>query len=190
VPTLTNSSRAEQPARGGALEGICVVELAQGLAGPCCGKLFADYGADVVKVEPPGRGDYTRSWGPFPGDRPDIEQSGLFFFLNTNKRSVAPDVNAPAGRERLLDLVGEADVLIDSSRPQQLRERGLDYDTLARLKRRLPSAHRQGHGVRLSGPNLHVQGRLGLHHRLGDPSMEGALPRDGQSRLGHARAFP
>lgn len=118
---------------GAALDGLRVVELAQGIAGPYCRSLFADYGADVVKVEPPGTGDFTRRWGPFPGDRPDFEKSGLFFFLNTNKRGVTLDVDAAGGRERLLDLVRGADVLIDSSRPRGLQERGLDYDSLARL---------------------------------------------------------
>ena len=134
---MTKISQGEKPERGGALAGIRVIELAQGVAGPYCGKLFADYGADVVKVEPPGTGDSTRSWGPFPGDQPDIEKSGLFFFLNTNKRSVTLDVDTPEGREQLLDLVREADVLIASSRPQQLRDRGLDYDTFARLNTKL-----------------------------------------------------
>jgi len=130
---MSRISRKEQAAHGGTLEGIRVIELAQGVAGPCCGKLFADFGADVVKVEPPRTGDFTRNWGPFPGDKPDVEQSGLFFFLNTNKRSVTLDLETPEGREQLLDLVRTADVLIDSSRPQQLRERGRDYDALARL---------------------------------------------------------
>ncbi|MFN8624760.1 MAG: CoA transferase [Candidatus Binatia bacterium] len=130
---MTKISQARKPRRRGALDGIRVIELAQGVAGPYCGKLFADYGADVIKVEPPGTGDVTRGWGPFPNDQADFEKSGLFFFLNTNKRSVALDVDTPGGRERLLDLVRAADVLIDSSRPRRLRARALDYDTLARL---------------------------------------------------------
>ncbi len=73
----------------GALAGIRVVELAEGVAGPFCSRLFADYGADVVKVEALGTGDVTRHWGPFPEDRVHLEKSGTFFFLNTSKRSVA-----------------------------------------------------------------------------------------------------
>lgn len=110
--------------RSRALEGVRVIELAQGIAGPYCGRLFADYGADVVKVERPGTGDFTRGWGPFPGDRPDVEKSGLFFFLNTNKRSVTLDVDHARDRERLLDLLRDADVLIDDSSPRLLQERG------------------------------------------------------------------
>ena len=69
----------------GALHGITVLELGELVSAPYCGKLFADYGADVVKVEPPS-GDLSRTWGPYPGDTPHPEKSGLFFFLNTRKR--------------------------------------------------------------------------------------------------------
>ena len=110
-----------------------MVELACGVAGPFCARLFADYGADVIKVEPPESGDPTRSWGPFPGDRPHRERSGTFFFLNTNKRSIVLDVGASGDRERFLALVRRADVLIASHRPRQLRDWGLDYSTLSTL---------------------------------------------------------
>ena len=76
---------------GGALEGIRVVELSQLVSGPYCARLFADFGADVIKVEQPGSGDAARRWGPFPGDTPHPEKSGLFHFLNTNKRGITLD---------------------------------------------------------------------------------------------------
>jgi crotonobetainyl-CoA:carnitine CoA-transferase CaiB-like acyl-CoA transferase len=71
------------------LEGLRVIELGERVAAPYCGRLFAESGAEVIKVEPPG-GDVTRRWGPFPGDEPDPEHSGLFHFLNADKRSLAP----------------------------------------------------------------------------------------------------
>src|SRR3990170_3667079 len=89
---------------GGALAGITVVELGQAVSAPYCAKLFADYGADVIKVEPP-EGDVARRWGPFPEDAPHPEKSGLYFFLNTNKRGIVLDVRAPAGRDELVDLL-------------------------------------------------------------------------------------
>ncbi len=116
------------PAR--ALEGLTVIELGQGVSAPYCAKLFADYGADVVKVEPPG-GDLARHWGPFPGDTPDPEKSGLFFFLNTNKRGIVLDVTTPAGRDELLALIACADVLIENHRPSDLDAWGLDYESIA-----------------------------------------------------------
>ena len=115
----------------GALHGITVLDLGQLVSAPYCARLFADYGADVVKVEPPD-GDRARAWGPFPKDEPHAERSGLFFFLNTNKRGVTLDLAKPAGRELLLALAKKADVVIENFRPGRLREWGVDYETLAR----------------------------------------------------------
>jgi crotonobetainyl-CoA:carnitine CoA-transferase CaiB-like acyl-CoA transferase len=100
-----------------ALEGIRVLELGELVSAPYCAKLFADYGADVVKVEAPGYGDTARRWGPFPNDQAHPEKSGLFHFLNTNKRGVSLDVSTPSGRQKLLDLVARADVLIENHPP-------------------------------------------------------------------------
>jgi crotonobetainyl-CoA:carnitine CoA-transferase CaiB-like acyl-CoA transferase len=115
---------------GGALEGVRVIELSQAVSGPYCGKLFADYGADVVKVEPPG-GDVARHWGPFPNDAPHPETSGTFFFLNTNKRGITLDVTGDRGREIFRQLVRQADVLIENYHPHQMRDWGLDYGALS-----------------------------------------------------------
>jgi crotonobetainyl-CoA:carnitine CoA-transferase CaiB-like acyl-CoA transferase len=115
----------------GALAGIKIIELGQWVSAPYCAKLFADYGADVVKVERPD-GDAARCWGPFPGDAPHPEKSGLFHFLNTNKRSVTLDLDAARGRERLLRLVAGADVLVENLLPRQWRAWGLDYAALSR----------------------------------------------------------
>ncbi len=114
----------------GALEGLKVVELGQMVSAPYCAKLFADFGADVVKVEPPD-GDVARQWGPFPNDEPHPEKGGLFFFLNTNKRGVTLDVSEPEGRDELIELLRDADMFIENNRPQQMRDWGLDYDSLA-----------------------------------------------------------
>jgi crotonobetainyl-CoA:carnitine CoA-transferase CaiB-like acyl-CoA transferase len=116
----------------GALSGIRVIELGQGVSAPFCAKLFADYGADVIKVELP-EGDIARRWGPFPGDQPHPEKSGLFFFLNTNKRGITLDVHSRDGRDKLVQLLERADVLIENYEPRQMREWGLDYATLAKL---------------------------------------------------------
>ena len=105
----------------GALEGLRVVELGQLVSAPYCGKLFADYGADVIKVEPPETGDRARQWGPFPQDEPHPEKSGLFFFLNTNKRGITLDVTVPKGRDVFVELLRQTDLLIENNRPQQMR---------------------------------------------------------------------
>ena len=116
----------------GALQGITVIELGHMVSAPYCGKLFADYGADVIKIEPPD-GDIARRWGPFPGDQPHPEKSGLFFFLNTNKRGVTLDVTRAAGRDVLLQLLRRADVLVENNRPREMRAWGLDYASLSQV---------------------------------------------------------
>ncbi len=121
---------------GAALEGIKVIELGQMVSAPYCARLFADYGAEVIKMEAP-QGDISRSWGPFPNDRPHPERSGTFFFLNTNKLSVTADVGTEKGRELLLGLLAGADVLIENHLPPAMAALGLDYATLAQLNPKL-----------------------------------------------------
>jgi len=96
----------------GALSDLRVVELAQGIAGPYCGKLFADLGASVIKVEPP-EGDRSRRYGPFPNDTPDPEKSGLYLHLNTAKKSLTLDTSVKSGQVVLKKLLANIDVLID-----------------------------------------------------------------------------
>ena len=114
----------------GALAGIKVIDFGQMVSAPFCAKLFADYGADVIKVELPA-GDAARTTGPFPGDVPDPEKSGLYFINNTNKRGISCDVSTEAGRAVFLRLVAWADLLIENNAPAQMRAWGLDYTTLA-----------------------------------------------------------
>jgi benzylsuccinate CoA-transferase BbsF subunit len=120
-----------------ALRGVRVVEIASGVGGPFCARLLADYGAEVIKLEPPDSGDETRAWGPFPQDRANRDASGTFYFLNTNKKSVELDLAAVGDRERFLGLVREADVLVSSQPAARLRELGIEYESLARENPRL-----------------------------------------------------
>ncbi len=113
----------------GALSDLRVVELAQGIAGPYCGKLFADLGAEVIKVEPPA-GDRSRRLGPFPDDLPDHEKSGHFLHLNTGKKSVTLDVTVTSGQVILRKLLAEADVLVESYGPAAMAGHELSYDAL------------------------------------------------------------
>ena len=96
---------------GGALSDLSVLEVAQGVAGPFCGKLLADLGAGVVKIEPPG-GDRSRRHGPFPGDEAHPERSGQFIYLNHNKRSVTLDLGEETARGLLRRLLGQVDILL------------------------------------------------------------------------------
>ena len=103
----------------GPLNGLRVIEIANEISGPYCGKLFVDLGADVTKIEGP-EGDSLRRWGPFPGGKLDPDRCGLFEYLNVGKRRAA------AARA----LIGDADVLIDALAPGTLDQSGLGVDAL------------------------------------------------------------
>jgi formyl-CoA transferase/CoA:oxalate CoA-transferase len=109
------------------LHGIRVLDLTRNLAGPFCTMVLGDLGADVVKVEQPGRGDDTRQWTPpeWGGESP------TFLSANRNKRSVAVDLDAPEGVEVVRRLARSADVVVETFRPGSLVKRGLGYEQLS-----------------------------------------------------------
>ena len=114
------------------LNGIRVLELSEGLAGPAAAKFLADFGAEVIKIEPPA-GDYARQLGFFPHDVPDIEQSAQFVNFNRNKLGITLDVFKPEGRALLDRLIADADILVCSYTPQQFEALKLDYDSLKQI---------------------------------------------------------
>src|SRR5438552_776024 len=95
-----------------ALAGLRVVECGHMVAAAYATKLMADLGADVIKIEPPGSGDRSRTRGPYPGSVADPEKSGLFLYLNANKRGITLDLGQPRGRDFLIELVAQADLLV------------------------------------------------------------------------------
>jgi len=117
----------------GALSGLKIVELGEFISAPHCGKLLADSGADVIKIEKPGFGDKARDWGPFPQDIPHPEKSGLFLYLNTNKRGVTLNLNSAVGINIFKELVKWADVLVENCLPQDTEKMGIDYKTLHQI---------------------------------------------------------
>ena len=120
-----------------ALDGIKVLEYGEFIAAPYAAKLFADMGADVVKIEKPGRGDKARRHGPFAGNSPHPERSGLFLNLNTNKRGITLDIGTRTGLDMFYELCKQADVLIASQTPEEARRLGIDHETLRALNPRL-----------------------------------------------------
>src|SRR3972149_4266428 len=92
-----------------ALSGMTVLDLTHHIAGPYCTKLLADFGAEVIKIERPGEGDPARREGPFPGDIPHPEKSGLFLYLNTNKKGVTLNLEAEGGKALFQEMVKRAD---------------------------------------------------------------------------------
>jgi crotonobetainyl-CoA:carnitine CoA-transferase CaiB-like acyl-CoA transferase len=113
----------------GPLDGFVLVDATQGVAGGYAGRLLADLGARVIKVEPPG-GESLRQMGPFPEDRPDIEAGGLHRALNAGKESVVLDLDTEAGRAAFRDLVLGADAVLESEGPGVMAERGLAFADL------------------------------------------------------------
>ena len=120
-----------------ALSGVKVLELTWHIAGPYCTKLLADYGADVIKVERPGKGDPTRAMGPFFKDDPNPEKSGLFLHLNTNKKGITLNLKSTTGKKILKQLVADADILVESFSPRVMPILALDYQTLEKVNPRL-----------------------------------------------------
>lgn len=120
------------------LAGLRVIEVGGPIASPVAGKLCADLGATVVKIEPPG-GDPARGRGPFPASSQpgDPEASGAFLYLNANKRSLRLDLREPAGQAALRELAAAADLLLHDVHPREMAAQGLDYATLAAVNPRL-----------------------------------------------------
>jgi crotonobetainyl-CoA:carnitine CoA-transferase CaiB-like acyl-CoA transferase len=120
------------------LTGLRVIDCGGLVSAPYAAKLMADLGADVIKVEPPRGGDPSRYRGPYPyGHEGDIEQSGLFLALNTNKRGVTIDLVHPEGRQLLDRLAERADVLMHNFEPRLAHSLGLDYERLSAVNGQL-----------------------------------------------------
>lgn len=120
-----------------ALDNVTVLDLTHHIAGPYATSLLGDYGADVIKVEPP-EGDMARRLGPFKDGVPHAERSGLFFFLNHNKRSVMLDLRRGAAREALAALARKADIVVESFAPGTLDRLGVGWDFFRALRTDLP----------------------------------------------------
>ena len=154
----------------GPLEGIKVIELAQIMAGPTCGILLADMGADVIKVEKLPGGDDTRSY-----TEPSIAgESAPFMMMNRNKRGIAVNLKTPGGLDVVKRLLADADVVTENYRKGTLEKLGLGYDVLAKLNPRLIYCAVSGYGR--TGPyadkpgfDLIAQGFAGIMSVTGEP---------------------
>lgn len=174
---------ARTPGEAGPLSGVRVVDASRILAGPFCGMLLGDLGADVIKIERPGTGDETRAWGP-----PFVEQAGgppfpqggaaardatYYLSVNRNKRSLTLNLGADAGREVLARLSRTADVFLENFRPGTQAALGADWGTLSRLNPRLVYCSVSGFGpvgpdrMKL-GYDLLMQGATGLMSTTGE----------------------
>ncbi len=157
------------PLSPGALKGLRVVEMGQLIAGPFAAKMLGEFGADVIKIEPPGAGDPLRSWR--------LLQDGTSVWWQVssrNKRSVALDLRAPQGQDIARRLITEADVLVENFRPGTLEGWGLGWDALSALNPGLVMLRISGYGQ--TGPYRDLPGfgaigeaMGGLRHLTGEP---------------------
>ncbi|OGL04959.1 MAG: formyl-CoA transferase, partial [Candidatus Rokubacteria bacterium RIFCSPLOWO2_02_FULL_71_18] len=139
------------PSARGPLRGVRVLDLTRVLAGPFCAMLLADMGAEVIKVEEPGRGDDTRSWPPFVGG-----EATYFMSVNRGKKSVTLNLKAPEGRRILTALVRRSDVLLENFRAGTMDRLGLGWAALRKVNPRLIYCAVSGFGE--SGPEAHRGG--------------------------------
>jgi crotonobetainyl-CoA:carnitine CoA-transferase CaiB-like acyl-CoA transferase len=177
----------------GALDGIRVLDLSRVLAGPWCGQIFADLGAEVIKVERPKTGDDTRMWGPpwMKNDRgEDTREAAYYQSANRNKMSIAIDIATPEGQELVRALAANSDVLIENYKAGSLKKYGLDYETLKEINPRLVYCSITGFGQ--TGPrapepgyDFIVQGMGGLMSVTGEKDD---LPGGGPQKVGVAFA--
>ena len=165
------------PIPPGSLDGLKVVDLSRVLAGPYCTQILADHGADVLKVEPPV-GDETRGWGP-PFDANGT--ASYFHGLNRNKRGCTMDFTDPAQRERLLDMLTQADVLVENFKTGTMEKWGLGPDVLAQRFPRLVVCRITGFGADgplggLPGYDAAIQALSGIMSVNGEPDARGGEP--------------
>ena len=165
----------------GALEGLRVLDLSRLLPGPFCSMLLADMGADVIKVEEPGQGDYIRWWPPMVG-----RNSGFHVVLNRNKRSLTLNLKLEAGRDVFKRLVRSSDVVLEGFRPGVMKKLGLDYEVLKSINPGIvycavtgygaegPRSLRAGHDVNY----LALSGVLSHCGRDGAPTLSGVQIAD------------
>ncbi len=165
---------AEKP-----LAGLKVLELARILAGPWAGQTLADLGAEVIKVERPGSGDDTRSWGPpfLEGETGERLDAAYFHACNRGKRSLAIDFERPEGREIVRRLAARADVVIENFKTGGLAKYGLDYASLKAINPRLVYCSITGFGhdgpyAERAGYDFIVQGMGGVMALTGEPGGE------------------
>jgi len=176
------------PQSSGPLGHIRVLELSRVLAGPWAAQTLADLGADVVKVERPGTGDDTRTWGPPWAGEGEHRQAAYFLSTNRGKRSVTIDFERPEGQELVRTLAAQADVVIENFKVGGLKKYGLDYDSLKAVNPRLVYCSVTGFGqtgpyAPRAGYDFMIQGLGGLMSITGLPDGE---PGGGPVKVGVA----
>lgn len=160
-----------------ALSGLFVLDLSENISGPFCTKLLADYGAEVIKIEKPGEGDPARKMGPFFGGEPHREKSGIFLFLNANKKGITLNLGGKGGIAVFEKLVQKADIVVENLGPRVMAGSGLDYQALAEINPSLIMASisyfgQEGPYRDYQGSDIIAQAMGGLMQLTGEPERE------------------
>ncbi len=188
---MDNIDQTDGEQADGALAGLRILEVGSHVSAPFAGKLLADYGADVIKIEPPD-GDSSRRHGPFPDHQAHPERSALFLALNTNKRSVTLDLESSQGQHTFRQLAATADAIVENLPSGTLARWGLDWPSLAAVNPALVMTSvttfgQTGPYAGYLGPNLVSCAVGGQMHMTGDtdrePLKNGGYLADGQAGL-------
>jgi crotonobetainyl-CoA:carnitine CoA-transferase CaiB-like acyl-CoA transferase len=153
------------------LDGIRVVDLSRILAGPYCSMLLSDFGAEIIKIENPDKGDDTRAYGP-----PFLEGESVYFLsINRGKKSLTLNLKTPEAREILKKLIQQSDVLLENFRRDYLQSIGFGYDEVVKLNPKIIYASVTGYGhtgpwADRPGYDLAIQGQGGIMSLTGDPN--------------------
>lgn len=163
----------------GALENVKILDLTRVLAGPFCTMMLADMGAEVIKIELPGKGDDTRAFGPFKNG-----ESMYYANINRNKKGITLNLKSPEGKAMFLEMVKKADVVVENYRPGVMDKLGLGYETLAEVNDKIIYAAVSGFGSygpysRRPGYDIIAQAMGGLMSITGQPG-------DSPTRVGNA----
>jgi glutaryl-CoA transferase len=175
----------------GALSGLRVLDLSRVLAGPWAAQIFGDLGADIIKIERPGTGDETRTWGPpYLKDEDGVDSADAAYFLaaNRNKQSVCVDFTKPAGQEIIRQLAVKSDIFLENFKVGGLKQYGLDYEAMRKINPRLIYCSITGFGqtgpyAPRAGYDFLIQGMGGLMSLTGRKDGE---PGDGPQKVGVA----
>ena len=167
------------------LDGIRILDLSRVLAGPWCTQTLADLGADVIKIERPGTGDDTRTWGPpflKDADGNDTAEAAYYLGANRNKRSVTCDISQPAGQTLIRELAAHCDVFVENFKVGDMARYGLDYDSLKTINPRLVYCSVTGFGqngpyAERAGYDYAIQGMGGLMSVTGERDDLGGGPQ-------------
>ena len=167
----------QKESTAGALSGLTVLDLSRILAGPTATQLLGDLGAEIIKIERPGKGDDTRAWGPpflKDAEGKDTEESAYYLSSNRNKQSVAINLASEEGRELIRQLADGADILVENFKVGDLARYGLDYEALSQRNPRLIYCSISGFGqtgpyAPRTGYDFLIQGMGGIMSITGDP---------------------